>query len=61
MFSTGLLISAGLTIATALLDKTLDESGYQWLGTILKIVIPLTGMILGVYFLQTNPLLRWLR
>jgi hypothetical protein len=61
MFSTGLLISAGLTITTALLDKALDESGYQWLGTILKIAIPLAGMALGVYFLQTNPILRWLK
>lgn len=61
MFSTGLLLSAGITIATAIIDKTLEESGYQWLGTTLRIAIPLAAMALGVYFLQTNAILRWLR
>lgn len=61
MFSTGLLVSAGITIATAIIDKTLDESGYQWLGTVLRIAIPLAAMALGVYFLQTNEILRWIR
>jgi hypothetical protein len=60
MFSGGLLLSAGATIAIALVDKILDESGYQWLGTVLRIAVPLAGMALGVYFLQTNPILRWL-
>lgn len=61
MFSAGLLISAGATIVLALVDKTLDESGYQILGTVLRIAIPLAGMALGVYFLETNSILRWLR
>jgi hypothetical protein len=60
MFTGGLLLSAGATIAVALVDKTLDEAGYQWLGTVLRIVVPVVGMALGVYFLQTNPILRWL-
>lgn len=61
MFTTGLLISAGGTIAIALLDNVLESSGYQWVGTILRIAIPLGGMIAGVYFLETNEILRWLR
>lgn len=61
MFSTGLLISAAGTIVLALVDKTLDESGYQILGTVLRIAIPLSAMLLGVYFLEHNSLLRWLR
>lgn len=60
MFSAGLLLSAGVTVALAVLDKALEESGYHLLGTILKLAVPLAGMALGVYFLQTNPILRWL-
>lgn len=61
MFSAGLLFSAGATIAVVVIEKVLDDSGYQWLGTVLKIAIPLAGMVLGVYFLETNPIVRWLK
>jgi hypothetical protein len=61
MFSTGLLVSAGATITIALVEKTLDDLGYLWIGTILRIAIPLASMLLGVYFLEHNPILRWLR
>ncbi|MEH7389671.1 hypothetical protein [Bacillus sp. JJ1474] len=61
MFSTGLLLSAGATVIIAIVDKTLEDSGYLWLGTVLRIAVPIAGMALGVYFLQTNPILGWLR
>lgn len=61
MFSTGLLLSAGATVAVVLVDKALENSGFYWLGTIIKIALPLAGMVLGVYFLDHNPILRWLR
>jgi hypothetical protein len=61
MFSTGLLVSAGATITIALVEKTLDETGYMWLGMVLKIAVPLASMLFGVYFLEHNPILRWLR
>lgn len=61
MFTGGLLLSAGATITVALTDKLLEDSGIHWLGTALRIVVPLAGMALGVYFLETNALLRWLR
>jgi hypothetical protein len=61
MFSTGLLLSAGLTVVIAVVDKQLEESGYFWLGTILKLAVPLAGICLGVYFLQHNEILRWIR
>lgn len=61
MFSTGLLVSAGATVVLALVDKTLDELGYQFLGTVLRIAVPLAGIALGVYFLETNSLLGWLK
>jgi hypothetical protein len=61
MFSAGMLVSAGLTITVAILDKQLENSGYFWLGTILKLAVPLAGLALGVYFLEHNPILRWLK
>lgn len=61
MFSTGLLLSAGATITIAMLDKALEETGFFWLGTALKLLVPLSGMALGVYFLEHNPILGWLK
>jgi hypothetical protein len=61
MFSTGLLLSAGATVAVVLIDKALEDSGYYWVGTILKIALPLAGMALSIYFLEHNPILRWLK
>lgn len=60
MFSTGMLLAAGGTIAIAVADKALEDTGFYWLGTILKLVVPLAGMALGVYFLQNNPMNGWL-
>lgn len=61
MFSAGLLISAGATIALAVTDKILEESGIHWLGTAVRIIVPLIGMGLAVYFLDHNALLRWIK
>jgi hypothetical protein len=61
MFGPGLLIAGGSAIALALLDKIADDCGIQWLSTTLKLIVPIAGLVLSVYFLQTNPLLRWLR
>lgn len=61
MFSTGLLLSAGATITVVLVEKALDNAGYYWLSTIIKIALPFAGMALGIYFLEHNAILRWLR
>jgi hypothetical protein len=61
MFSTGLLVSAGATITIALVEKVLDETGYMWLGMTLRIAVPLASMLLGVYFLEHNSILKWLK
>lgn len=61
MFSTGLLLSAGATIVIALLDKTCEQLHFYWVGTFLKILLPIIGFALAIYFLDTNPLLRWLK
>jgi hypothetical protein len=60
MFTGGMLLAAGATIAVAVLDKTFEEFGVHWLGTAFKIIIPLVGMGLGIYFLETNPIVGWL-
>lgn len=61
MFSTGMILAAGGTIAIALVDKALEETGYFWVSTVLKLVLPLAGMMAGVYFLEHNPItLKWL-
>lgn len=61
MFTAGLLFSAGATITIALVDKVLEESGIHWLGTVLRIAIPLAGLALGVYFLEHNAIVRWIK
>lgn len=61
MFTAGLLFSAGATITVALVDKVLEESGIHWLGTVLRIAIPLAGLALGVYFLEHNAIVRWIK
>jgi hypothetical protein len=61
MFSAGLLASVGITVLIAVTDKVLEDTGFYWLGTVLKIAIPLIGMGFAVYFLETNSILRWLK
>jgi hypothetical protein len=61
MFSVGLLLSAGATVLIAVTDKVLEDTGFYWLGTALKIAIPLIGMGMAVWFLETNSLLHWLK
>jgi hypothetical protein len=61
MFSAGLLLSAGATVLIAITDRTLEDTGFYWLSTILKLALPIAGMALGVYFLQHNPILGWLK
>jgi hypothetical protein len=61
LFGPGIFIAAGATIAAAVLDKAFEEFGVHWLGLALKIAIPLAGMALGVYFLENNPIVWWLR
>jgi hypothetical protein len=61
LFGPGIFLAAGATIAVAALDKACEEFGVHWFGTVLKLALPLVGMALGVYFLETNPIIWWLR
>lgn len=61
LFSAGMFIAAGATITIALLDKLCEQLHIYWLSTFLKLILPIIGFALAIYFLDTNPLLRWLK
>lgn len=61
LFGPGILIAGGVTIVLACMEKSLESFGYQWLSIFLRIAIPVAAMAAGVYFLETNAILEWLR
>lgn len=61
LFTGGLLLSAGATLAVAVVDKVCAELGIHWLGTAIKLIVPLAGLGAAIYFLENNPLLWWLK
>lgn len=61
LFEPMFFVAGGATLALALLDKTLSDYGFYGLSTTLKILVPLAGLAAGVYFLETNAILGWLR
>lgn len=61
LFTPTILLAAGSTVLIAALDKTLEGYGFGALGKVLRIALPLAAMAAGVYFLETNEILRWLR
>jgi hypothetical protein len=60
LFSSGVLLAGGATLVIAGLEKLAEGFGFYWLGTTLKLLIPIAGLVVGVYFLETNPILHWL-
>lgn len=61
LFGPSIFIAGGVTILVALLDKTCEEFGIYWLGITMRLLLPIAGFALGVYFLETNPILGWLK
>lgn len=61
LFEPMFFIAGGVTIALACLDKTLESYGYHALGNVLKILVPIAGLAAGVYFIETNAMIGWLR
>lgn len=61
MFGPGILICGGLTIVVALADRIAEDCGIEWIGTTLKILVPIVALAASVYFLQTNAIVGWLR
>lgn len=59
MFGAGMFLAAGATILIAVVDKTFEEFGVHWVGTAVKIAVPVIGLLLGVYFLENNPITLW--
>lgn len=60
LFGPGMFLAAGATIGIALIDKLCEEFGFHWLGTAIKLILPIVGFTLAIYFLETNALLWWL-
>lgn len=61
LFTAQVLIAGGVTIAVAAIDKTLSNYGYHAFGEIVRIALPIAAMLTGVYFLEHNPILGWLK
>lgn len=61
LFSSGMLLAGGVTLVLAALDKTLESYGFGALGTIIRIALPIAAFAAGIYFIETNALLGWLR
>ncbi|WP_335560463.1 hypothetical protein [Neobacillus vireti] len=61
MFGAGILLAGGSFIAISILDKIAEDCGYTWISTTLKLIIPIIGIVVSVYFLQNNSMVRWLR
>lgn len=59
LFEPMVLIAGGCILTVAFLEKLTEEFGYQWVGTAIKILLPVAGIATGVWFLETNPILRW--
>lgn len=60
LFSPMIIVAAGATMGMALLDKAFEGYGYQWIGFVLRLAVPILAFACGIYFIETNALLRWL-
>lgn len=61
LFEPAFLAAGAVAIGAALLDKTCESYGYYFVGDILKFIIPLAGLLTGIYFIETNPIIGWLK
>jgi hypothetical protein len=61
LFEPMFFVVAGGVIAVSVVERIADDLGFTWIGTILKLAIPIAGIIAGVYFIESNPIIRWLR
>lgn len=61
LFSGAMLLAGGGVVALACIDKTAESFGWYRIGSIVKILLPIAAFAAGVYFLETNALLEWLR
>lgn len=61
LFTPGLLLAGGATLVLVAAEKTMEDLGIHWLGTFLRIALPVAGMAAGVYFIEHNALIGWLR
>jgi hypothetical protein len=60
LFGSGMFLAAGATLGVALIDKVCEEFGIHWLNTAIRLILPIVGFGLAIYFLETNTLLSWI-
>lgn len=61
LFGSGILLAGGGLLAVILLDTAADQLGFHLLGNVVKIILPIVGFALAIYFLETNALIGWLK
>lgn len=61
LFEPMTIIVGGVTLVAIALEKTLEGYGFHGISTALKILIPVVAFAAGIYFLETNVMLRWIR
>jgi len=61
LFTPSILLAGGATLVLAALDKTLEDTGFHMIGTILRIALPIAAFAAGIYFIEHNAILGWLR
>jgi hypothetical protein len=61
LFGPGVIIVGGSILAVALLDVLADSFGFHWLGNFVKFILPIVGFAAAIYFLETNPIVGWLK
>jgi len=61
LFEPMFFVAGAITIGAAVLDKIFESYGYYFVGNVLKFIIPLAGLLTGIYFLENNPIIWWLK
>ncbi|MEH6942446.1 hypothetical protein [Bacillus sp. JJ722] len=53
------ILASGSILVSALAEKVAEEYGFNYVGTALKIVLPIVAVATGAYFLKTNAIMAW--
>jgi len=61
LFEPVFFLAGGTVVLVAGIEKTAEYYGFYWLSNLTKLLLTIGGMILGVYFLENNPIIGWLK
>ncbi|MGG3694301.1 hypothetical protein [Heyndrickxia ginsengihumi] len=54
MINGTMLIAGGSIVLLAVADKTAESYGIYWLGSVVKLLLPIAGLAAAVYFGDSN-------